>query len=158
MLAVASALTARSGLKIITHNLEAAQVLAKQAGFEVIVLGGRLDPRNLGTSGPMALETVSNYRPDACIFSAGGIDHEGHILDYYEHEAAIVRQMIKLSRSSTLVVDHSKFGRSASVMLGHVTEIDQLFTDKSPSASFTQLLRQGKTHLCKVSVTRGGRT
>ena len=158
MLAVASALTARSGLKIITHNLEAAQVLAKQAGFEVIVLGGRLDPRNLGTSGPMALETVSNYRPDVCIFSAGGIDHEGHILDYYEHEAAIVRQMIKLSRSSTLVVDHSKFGRSASVMLGHVTEIDQLFTDKSPSASFTQLLRQGKTHLCKVSVTRGGRT
>jgi len=148
MLAVAAALTVRSGLKIITNNLEAAQVLAKQPGFEVIVLGGRLDPRNLGTSGPLAMETVSNYRPDVCIFSAGGIDHEGHFLDYYENEAALVRQMIKGSRRSILVVNHSKFGRSASVMLGHVSQIDQLFTDKLPSAALKAQLKSGKTQLC----------
>ena len=151
MLAVAAALTVRSGLKIITNNLEAAQVLAKQAGFEVIVLGGRLDPRNLGTSGPLALETVLNYRPDVCVFSAGGIDHEGHFLDYYEYEAAIVRQMIKSSRRSILVVDHSKFGRSASVMLGHVSQIDQLFTDKTPSAALKDQLKAGETQMCKIT-------
>jgi len=156
MLAVAAALTVRSGLKIITNNLEAAQVLAKQPGFEVIVLGGRLDPRNLGTSGPLAMETVSNYRPDVCIFSAGGIDHEGHFLDYYENEAALVRQMIKGSRRSILVVDHSKFGRSASFMLGHVSQIDQLFTDKLPSAALKAQLKSGKTQLCGIAAAPPG--
>jgi DeoR family transcriptional regulator, glycerol-3-phosphate regulon repressor len=156
MLAMASALNVRSGLKVITNHTEAAQVLARQASFDVVVLGGRLDPRNLGTTGPMTLEAVAGYRPDVCILSAGGIDAEGNILDYYEHEAAIVRLMIKRSRRSILVVDHSKFGRSASVMVGHVQEIDQLFTDKPPPAGLKKLLKQHKTELIQVPKLNAG--
>ncbi len=156
MLAMASALNVRSGLKVITNHTEAAQVLARQASFDVVVLGGRLDPRNLGTTGPMTLEAVAGYRPDVCILSAGGIDAEGNILDYYEHEAAIVRLMIKRSRRSILVVDHSKFGRSASVMVGHVQEIDQLFTDKPPPAGLKKLLKQHKTELIQVPKLHAG--
>jgi DeoR family glycerol-3-phosphate regulon repressor len=150
MLAMANALTVRSGLKVITNHTEAAQVLARQSGFDVVVLGGRLDPRNLGATGPMTLEAVASYRPDVCIFSAGGMDAEGTILDYYEHEAAVVRLMIKRSRRSILVLDHSKFGRSASVMVGHVADIDQLYTDKPPPAALKKLLKANKTELIQV--------
>lgn len=158
LLAVAQALTVRSGLKIITNHTEAAQVLARQAGFDVVLLGGRLDPRNLGVTGPMTLEAVASYRPDVCIFSAGGIDAEGNILDYYEHEAAIARLMVKRSRRSILVVDHSKFGRSASVMVGHVAEIDQLYTDKPPPSGLKKLLKQHKTELIQVPELQAGDT
>jgi DeoR family glycerol-3-phosphate regulon repressor len=151
MLAMAHALTQRSGLKIITNHTEAAQVLAKQPGFDVVMLGGRVDPRNFGATGPMTLEAVAGYRPDVCIFSAGGIDNEGNILDYYEHEAAIVRLMMKRSRRSILAVDHSKFGRSASVMVGNLAEIDQLFTDKTPPIGIRKLLRQHKIDLNPVT-------
>jgi DeoR family glycerol-3-phosphate regulon repressor len=150
MLAMAEALASRSGLKVITNHTEAAQVLTRQPGFDVVLLGGRLDPRNLGTTGPMTIDAVANYRPDICIFSAGGIDTDGNILDYYEHEAAIVRIMIKRSRRSILAVDHSKFGRSASVMVGNVAEIDQLFTDKPTSAGIKKLLKLHKTELIQV--------
>jgi DeoR family glycerol-3-phosphate regulon repressor len=68
----------------------------------------------------MTLDAVTGYRPDLCIFSAGGVDAEGNILDYYESEAAVVRLMIQRARRSVLVVDHSKFGRSASVLVGHL--------------------------------------
>jgi DeoR family glycerol-3-phosphate regulon repressor len=150
MLAVAEALTVRKGLKLITNHTEAAQVLVNQPSFDVVVLGGRLDPMNRGTTGPMTIEAVASYRPDVCIFSAGGIDNEGNILDYYEHEAAIVRLMIKRSRRSILVVDHSKFGRSASVLVGNVEDIDQLFTDKPPPAGIKKLLKLYKTDLIEV--------
>lgn len=156
MLAMANALTAREGLKVITNHVEAAQVLARQPGFDVVVLGGRLDPRNFGTTGPITLETVAGYRPDVCIFSAGGVDHEGNILDYYEHEAAIVRLMIKRARRSVLAVDHSKFGRSASVLVGHVADIDQLVTDKAPPAGIRKLLKAHKTDLIQVPEHKGG--
>lgn len=158
MLAMAHALNVRSGLKVITNHTEAAQVLARQSGFDVVVLGGRLDPRNLGATGPMTIEAVASYRPDVCIFSAGGIDAEGNILDYYEHEAAIVRLMIKRSRRSILVVDHSKFGRSASVMVGHVADIDQLVTDKAPPAGIKKLLKLHKTDLIQVPERQAGDT
>lgn len=150
MLAVAKALTARSGLKVITNHIEAAQVMAKQPGFDVVALGGRLDPRNFGTTGPMTMEAVAGYSPDVCIFSAGGIDSDGNILDYYEHESVIVRLMLKRARRSILAVDHSKFGRSASVMVGNVAEVDQLFTDKSPPAGIKKLLKLHKTELIQV--------
>lgn len=156
MLAMAGALTLRSGLKVMTNHTEAAQMLARQSGFDVVVLGGRLDPRNLGVTGPMTLEAVARYRPDVCILSAGGIDAEGNILDYYEHEAAIVRLMIKRSRRSILVVDHSKFGRSASVLVGHVEDIDQLYTDKPPPPGLKTLLRLHKTELIQVSKHHAG--
>jgi DeoR family glycerol-3-phosphate regulon repressor len=157
MLAMAHALSVRAGLKIITNHTEAAQVLARRPGFDVVVLGGRLDPRNLGVTGPMTLESVATYRPDICILSAGGIDTEGNILDYYEHEAAVVRSMIKRSRRSVLVIDHSKFGRSASVMVGHVADIDQIFTDKLPPPGIRKLLKLNKTELIQVpKIPAGG--
>jgi DeoR family glycerol-3-phosphate regulon repressor len=158
MLAMAHALNLRSGLKVVTNHTEAAQVLARQSGFDVVLLGGRLDPRNLGATGPMTIEAVAGYRPDVCIFSAGGIDAEGNILDYYEHEAAVVRLMIKRSRRSILVVDHSKFGRSASVMVGHIADIDQLYTDKSPPAGLKKLLKLHKTELIQAPETHAGDT
>lgn len=158
MLAMAHSLTVRTGLKVITNHTEAALVLARQSGFDVIVLGGRLDPRNLGATGPMTVEAVANYRPDVCIFSAGGIDAEGNILDYYEHEAAIVRLMIKRSRQSILVVDHSKFGRSAAVMVSHVADISQLVTDKPPPAGIRKLLKLHRTECIQVPDIHAGDT
>lgn len=152
MIAVAKALCVRSGLKIITNNLEAAQLLAKQPSFEVIVLGGRLEPRNLGTSGPIAMETVIGYRPDFCIFSVGGVHQDGLLLDYYENEATIVRAMINVSRKKILVVDHSKFSKSASVLVSDFTDVDQLFTDKIPSPQFKKILTKKKTQLMKISI------
>ena len=40
-----------------------------------------------------------------------------------------------------LVVDHSKFGRTASVRIGSITEVDAVFTDKALPAALRKLLR-----------------
>jgi len=141
MLAVAQGLAQRKELKVITHNLEAAQTLVAHAETEVIVLGGHLQRRNLGTSGTGTLAAVEQYRADLCLFSVGGIDPDGSLLDYHESEVDIVRAMLRRARRGVLVVDHSKFGRTASVRIGSITEVAAIATDQPLPAGIRKLLR-----------------
>ena len=154
MLAVAHALRIRTELKVITNNLEAAQALVAQPGIEVIVLGGRLESRNLGVSGTSTLAAVEQYRADVCLFSVGGIDAEGSLLDYHESEAAVVRSMLQRSRRRVLVIDHSKFGRTASVRIGSITEVSAIVTDQALPPNIRTLLRR---HPVEVLTAGGGK-
>lgn len=148
-LAVARALAVRKELKLITNNLEAAQALVTQPGIEVIVLGGRLEARNLGLSGTATQAAVEQYRADFCVFGVGGIDKEGNLLDYHENEVAVVRTMLQRARKSVLVVDHSKFGRTASVRIGAITNVSAIVTDKAFPPHVRRLLSG-----CPVEVVR----
>ena len=141
MLAVARALIKRTDLKIITNNVEAAQILVQQERFDVILIGGHLEARNMGVGGTTALNAVREYRADYCIFSAGGIDTRGELLEYHESEAAVVKAMLECSRKSVLAVDHSKFGRLASVRIGSLHEITTLVTDKKLPANIDKVLK-----------------
>ena len=152
MLAVAQALHLRQGLKVVTNHLEAAQQLATHPDTEVIVLGGRLQPRNLSCSGTGTLAAAEAYRADLLVFSVGGIDAEGSLLDYHESEADVARLMFRRARQRVLVVDHSKFGRTASVRLGAITEVDVIVTDQALPAPMRRLL-QGQA--VQVVVARG---
>lgn len=140
-LAVAEALRVRTSLKVITNSLEAAQALVVQPGFEVVMLGGRLEARNLGVSGTTTLAAAEQYRVDVCLFSVGGIDSEGSLLEYHESEAAVVRMMMQRARQRVLVIDHSKFGRTASVRIGSITEVSAIVTDQAPPRGIRKLLR-----------------
>lgn len=141
MLAVAQALREHKALKVITNNLEAAQTLVARPGVEVIVLGGRLEGRNLGASGTTTLAAVEQYRADVSLFSVGGVDAEGSLLDYHENEAAVVRLMMRRARKRVLVIDHSKFGRTPSVRLGAITEVNAIATDQALPRNVRSVLR-----------------
>ena len=144
MLAVAQALRVRQGLKVITNHLEAAQALTTQPETEVILLGGHLEPRNLSVSGTTTLAAVAQYRADLCLFSVGGIDPDGSLLEYHESEADVARLMLQRARQRVLVVDHSKFGRTASVRIGAITDVTAIATDQPlPPAMRKRLRGQG---------------
>jgi DeoR family glycerol-3-phosphate regulon repressor len=141
MLAVAEALHVRRGLKVITNHLEAAQILVAHEDTEVVVLGGQLQRRNLGVSGTTTLAAVEPYRADFAVFSVGAVDAEGSLLDYHESEVDIVRLMRRQARRSVLVVDHSKFGRTAAVRLGSIAEVSAIVTDQPLPGAMRRLLR-----------------
>jgi DeoR family glycerol-3-phosphate regulon repressor len=46
-----------------------------------------------------------------------------------------------------LVADHTKFGREAMVRLGHVADIDELFTDTMPRKAMQTLLAENGVRL-----------
>jgi len=69
-----------------------------------------------------------------------GIDMDGALLDFDYQEVRVAQAMIRNARKSYLAADHSKFGRGAMVRLGHVSDIDALFTDMAPPEPLADVL------------------
>jgi len=156
VLAAAQALQVRRQLKVITNSVEAASALVTHADTEVVLLGGQLQRRNLGVSGTGTLAALAQYRVDLCIFSVGAIDAEGSLLDYHDSEVDIVRQMRRHARKSVLLVDHSKFGRTAAVRVGAITEVSVIVTDQALPLAMRRLLRGRAVEVLDGSARRGG--
>lgn len=137
---VAKALGNHTHMRVITNNLNAAAILAGNEGFEVIVAGGLVRPRDGGIVGPLTIDFIQQFRVDYGIIGISGIDMDGTLLDFDYREVRAARAIIDNSRKVFLVADHTKFGRNAMVRLGSIAEIDALFTDRPPVDALAEVL------------------
>jgi DeoR family transcriptional regulator, glycerol-3-phosphate regulon repressor len=129
---VARALRSHSGLRVITNNLNVANILADESDAEVIVAGGRVRARDKGVVGEQTVDFIRMFKVDFGIVGISGIDEDGTLRDFDIAEVRVAQAIIEQSRSVFLAADHSKFGRAALVRLGHLNQVDTLFTDAPP--------------------------
>ncbi|MDH3911827.1 MAG: DeoR family transcriptional regulator [Rhodospirillales bacterium] len=137
---VAKALMDHAGLRIITNNLNVAGIMSGKSEFEVIVAGGVVRPRDRGIVGEATIDLIRQFKVDIGIIGISGIDNEGELLDFDYREVRVAQTIIEHSRQVFLAADHSKFGRSAMVRLGNLSQIDVLFTDRPPPAAMRDML------------------
>ncbi|MDH3792585.1 MAG: DeoR family transcriptional regulator [Rhodospirillales bacterium] len=137
---VAKALMDHAGLRIITNNLNVAGIMSGKSEFEVIVAGGVVRPRDRGIVGEATIDLIRQFKVDIGIIGISGIDNEGELLDFDYREVRVAQTIIEHSRQIFLAADHSKFGRSAMVRLGNLSQIDVLFTDRPPPAAVRDML------------------
>ncbi len=139
--AVARALMRHRDLRVVTNNLNVATVMAANPEFEVIVAGGIVRSRDGGIVGEAATDLIGQFKLDYGIIGISGIDGGGALLDFDYREVRVAQAIIRNSRRVFLVADHTKFGRHAMVRLGHLTQLDAVFTDRPPPAGIAALLR-----------------
>ncbi|RMD61993.1 MAG: DeoR/GlpR transcriptional regulator [Alphaproteobacteria bacterium] len=137
---IARTLTDHEGLRIITNNLNVASILSSNPGFEVIVAGGVVRSRDRGIVGAATIDLVRQFKVDFGIIGISGIDEDGTLLDFDYQEVRVAQAIIANSRQVFLAADHTKFGRSAMVRLGHISQINALFTDRPPPPAFRDML------------------
>jgi DeoR family glycerol-3-phosphate regulon repressor len=148
--AVARALLDHRDLRIVTNNLNVASILTAKDDFTVIIAGGEIRNRDGGIVGEATRDFIGQFRMDYGVIGVSGIDQDGYLLDFDYHEVKIAQAIIARSRHVFLVADNSKFGRNAMVNLGHIDQIDALFTDQPPPEKLQQLMIQQQIacHLC----------
>ncbi len=144
---VARALRNHDRLKVITNNLNVAQILCKNKGIDVIVAGGQVRPHDCGIVGESATDFIKQFKVDFGIIGISGIDLDGTLLDFDYREVRTARAIIDNSRNVFMVADHTKFGRNAMVRLGNISEIDVLFTDSPPPPPLREILDSVETEL-----------
>lgn len=145
--AVAKALVSgHRHLRIITNNLNVAGMLAENDSFEVIVAGGVVR-RDRGVIGESTIDFIRQFKVDFGIMGISGIDGDGTLLDFDYREVRVSQAIIENARQVYLVTDHTKFSITPMVKLGHIGEVDALFTDRPPSAEMMQVLAETKTRL-----------
>ncbi|MGO1118648.1 DeoR/GlpR family DNA-binding transcription regulator [Rhodovibrionaceae bacterium A322] len=122
-------LLSHRNLRILTNNLPLAAMACRAESFEVFVAGGRLRNDDHDVVGREAEDFFAAYKVDIGVFGVGAIDADGCLLDFHENEVRARQAILKNCRFSILVADASKFGRSALVRGGLISDVDLLVTD-----------------------------
>ena len=143
---VAKALSNHRHLRVITNNLNVAALLSDKPNFEVIVAGGVVRP-DRGVIGESTIDFIKQFKVDFGIIGISGIDQDGTLLDFDYREVRVAQAIIENARQVFLVTDHTKFTRNPMVRLGHLSEIDALFTDRQPPDEIKACLAEAKVRL-----------
>jgi len=138
--AVALALGGHRDLSIVTNNINVANILRANETFRIMVAGGHVRQSDGGIVGEATTAFVNQFRLDIGVIGVSGIDTDGALLDFDYQETLTARAIIDNSRTVFLVTDHSKFGRHAMTSFGDLSDIDHLFTDRTPPEQFAKAL------------------
>lgn len=138
--AVAQALMQHKGLRVVTNNLNVASVMSAKRDFEVIVAGGIVRARDRGIVGEATIDLMRQFYLDFAVIGISGIDRKGALLDFDYREVRVAQAIIEQANKVFLAADHSKFGDRPVVRLGHISQIDALFTDRQPPDELTRVI------------------
>ncbi|MGO4711255.1 DeoR/GlpR family DNA-binding transcription regulator [Bradyrhizobium sp. 2TAF24] len=147
---VALALSHRKGVHVITNSLNAASAFARNAELDITMAGGTLRRHDRDIIGDAAVSFFSRFKADVGIFGVGGVDDDGSLLDFYAGEVEARQAIAANCRTALLVVDHSKFGRNATVRGGHLGDHPHVFTDQPVPEPFRALF-DGQTRVLHVA-------
>ena len=138
---VARALSGRSGLLVITNNLNVAIQLYPNKALDVIIAGGSVRASDGGIMGASTVDLIRQFRVDTAVIGTSAIDEHGTLLDFDIREVNVSRAIIENARRVILVTDSSKFTRTAPVRIATLAEIDVLVTDHLPTPGIAALCR-----------------
>jgi DeoR family fructose operon transcriptional repressor len=125
-------LKARSDLDdviVVTNNVTAV-LEARDAGFEIIVLGGGFRSRSFSTVGHFAAEMLRGMHANKTFIGVDGISLKYNCTTPASAEAEIGHVMIEQSQGPVFVVaDYSKWGVVSNFQLATLDEVDGLIVD-----------------------------
>ena len=120
-------------LTLLTSNVTAA-LEARDAPFEVILLGGTLRPRSNSVAGRFAIDMLKQVYAKKCFVGVDGISLKYNITTPSSAEAEIATVMIERTRGLAVVVaDHSKWGVVSNFEMAKIDQIQVLVTDENLS-------------------------
>lgn len=145
--AVAQELMHHENLMVVTNNMNVANILAGNSNCEIIVTGGHLRRVDGGLVGNLATETIRQFKFDIAVIGCSALDRDGDLLDFDIQEVSVSQSILRQSRKTILVADHTKFSRNAPARIASLTDIDTFVTDRPLPADLAAACERWKTHI-----------
>ena len=127
--AVARELLHHRDLMVVTNNMNVANILVANPDCKIVVAGGVLRRSDGGLIGNLTTTTIEQFKFDYAVIGCSALDSDGDLLDFDFQEVHVSQTIIRQSRKTCLVADHSKFQRSAPARIASLATIDVFFTD-----------------------------
>ncbi len=125
-LAFAEALDAIADLRVVTNAVGVAERLRGRA----LLLGGEINTDVPATFGELTLANIERFMADMAFISPVAVHPVAGAMNYALNEAEVARAMIRRSRKTVVLADHSKLGQTSRVSVCEVSEIDTLVCDR----------------------------
>jgi DeoR/GlpR family transcriptional regulator of sugar metabolism len=144
--AVVPVLTGRTPLTLITNALGVMQSATAINGITLIVLGGEYCPTFNALLGLVTEQGMAAMRADLLIMSASAV-HGTVSFHQDQRVVRVKRAMMEAADRRILVIDSSKFGKSALHRLADLSEFDSVYVDRSLTGDHTAHLREAGVKL-----------
>jgi DeoR/GlpR family transcriptional regulator of sugar metabolism len=125
---LASALSRLDQVTVVTNSVGLAQRLGSAPGVAVTLLGGRYQGEFNSCTGPEVTRALSRIRADLTLMSATAIC-EGRLFHPLQEYVEVKEAMLASADRALLLVDHSKFGKTATYAYGTVAAYEAVITD-----------------------------
>ena len=139
---IAKSIKSKQHLTVVTNSIEIILELSEVPGWTVISTGGNLMEGYLALVGPQAESTLRSFYVDKAFISCKAIDFDHGIMDSMETFTSMKQAIIDSSTKSYLVVDHTKFNKTAFTRTGAIDCVDYIITDCKPEAEWIDFLEQ----------------
>lgn len=133
-------------LTIVTNGLTVITDLAGSTTTNLIALGGQYNKKFNGFFGLACDEALRSIRVDIAFLSSSAIHG---VSAFHQHQEVVQakRLMIESAEQCHLLVDHTKFGRSALHFVAELSTFDSVMTGCAPAAEHRGLLEDAEVKL-----------
>jgi DeoR/GlpR family transcriptional regulator of sugar metabolism len=143
--AIAAALPERRGLTVVTNAPDVALALIGRPGFEVLTIGGRIDPKTGGAVGAMALRQIQGIRADLCFPGVCAADAQTGLWTLDPEEVVLKRTMIEASGETVLVATREKLLAAATHHTAPVASLTHLVVERGTEPAILAAWRAAGT-------------
>jgi len=149
-LAIARALPLDRDVTVVTNAPEIAAALTGQRGIELVVIGGRIDPRSGAAVGARALRDLRELRADLAILGACAVSAEAGIAAFGAEEAEFKRAVAARSASVAAAVLNDRLGTIAPFAIGPASTIAHLVVEADAPESEVASLAGIGVEICRA--------
>jgi len=138
-------------LTIVTHSLAAANVVAQNKQYSLIVLGGVLQHEANCLCGPQAIAALHKLNINKLFLSTSGLLLPDGLSCNSLADAEVKQALINSSHKIILCMDSSKVGRAYLARFAALNDIDTLITDDGISDESREAIERQQIQIITVS-------
>lgn len=138
---VARALSARSGITVVTNAVNIAAELVVRPDIELVVIGGHARSQSYELVGPAAERMLDEYHIDISFIGVDGLTVARGCSTHDQLEAHTDRAFLRNSTRTVVVADGTKIGHVTFARICPVAEISALVTDSGADEAETAAVR-----------------
>jgi DeoR family transcriptional regulator of aga operon/DeoR family fructose operon transcriptional repressor len=139
---ISKELKKREGITVVTNAVNIAMELADSEGIQVVVIGGVMRKKSYELSGPLAEHMIENLHIGKTFLGIDGLSIDRGIMTYSELEAHTARMLIKQSKQTFAVFDHTKIEQTSLFIVAPLHELSGIVTDRALDESYASKLQE----------------
>jgi len=151
-------LAERKNITLLTNNLNVITRAVPFANIQVICLPGILERKTNSFVSAETGKILERYNIRKAFFAATGITEHGDVTNSSSLEYEIKREAIKNSMYKYLLLDSSKYGKSALLNYAHITDMERVIVDEEMSSALLQLCKRNNVTVEVVKIEKSKET
>ncbi len=140
-------LAARTGVTIVTNNVDALLRAIPMENLTVIALSGTLNRKTLSLTGPSSVQALQQYNIRKAFMATTGYSLASGVTNSSPLESDIKRTAVERSQQVFLLADSAKYGSAALTTYCRLEQIHGLVTDAPPPPEAMAFLEEHQIRL-----------